>query len=519
MPGSSLDLNIHPQLDIFEDLTPLPTAIEEKKPNSDVKRKFVSPDPRQIYLGGLERHLNTAGQTEPLVVAQFLDQLDWSEFEDRYSPTGRPAFAPRNMIGLILYGILQGKTSLRELERLARLDIGCMWVSGGINPDHSSVGRFIIMHDESIIGSFFESLTGLVLTETQSDSELLAGDGTTVEAVASRYNHLQGEAVKARLEEAKARQVANPDSAEDQQTLAQAEQVNEVYETRKAAREEKGEPTDRLSVSPTEPEAVVQRQKQKNSALSYTPSVLANLNRIVTAMAIDPTNEVGVVANMLELSKRVTGSYPNEVVFDGGYFCHEIIQTTLAREISLICSEGRGKGGLKAGKLYPKGRFRYIPLEDVYLCPAGERLTRTNRGSGLPYYTTAACGACLVRDKCTKAKRGRRIKRELGDEEKEYLREILQHPQAKAILRKRQSMVEPVFSVLRLKQGLNRFRRKGLKGVRREFALHILAYNLSRYLAIGLYCAFFSSLLALYRRFKDFEVLSGQMSANCLVRQ
>jgi len=49
--------------------------------------------------------------------------------------------------------------------------------------------------------------------------------------------------------------------------------------------------------------------------------------------------------------------------------------------------------------------------------------------------------------------------------------------------RQRQAMVEPVFSVLRLKQRLNRFRHRGLRGTRREFALHVMAYNLGWALA------------------------------------
>ena len=49
---------------------------------------------------------------------------------------------------------------------------------------------------------------------------------------------------------------------------------------------------------------------------------------------------------------------------------------------------------------------------------------------------------------------------------------------------KRAGMVEPVFSHLRYRQGLNRFRRKGLKAVKVEFALHIIAYNLHRMLAL-----------------------------------
>jgi hypothetical protein len=48
----------------------------------------------------------------------------------------------------------------------------------------------------------------------------------------------------------------------------------------------------------------------------------------------------------------------------------------------------------------------------------------------------------------------------------------------------RKVIVEPVFSGLRRQQGLDRFRRRGLQGVTREFALHVMAYNLSRAVAL-----------------------------------
>jgi hypothetical protein len=60
----------------------------------------------------------------------------------------------------------------------------------------------------------------------------------------------------------------------------------------------------------------------------------------------------------------------------------------------------------------------------------------------------------------------------------------MEHPQARAVFGKRKAMVEPVFSHLRGQQGLNRFRRKGLQRVKSEFALHIMAYNLSRAVAL-----------------------------------
>jgi hypothetical protein len=54
------------------------------------------------------------------------------------------------MMGLILCGVMQGVHSLREMERLGRLDLGCMWVTGGIAPDHADIGRFIELHKDRV---------------------------------------------------------------------------------------------------------------------------------------------------------------------------------------------------------------------------------------------------------------------------------------------------------------------------------------------------------------------------------
>ncbi|MEJ2621221.1 MAG: transposase [Candidatus Thiodiazotropha sp.] len=57
-------------------------------------------------------------------------------------------------------------------------------------------------------------------------------------------------------------------------------------------------------------------------------------------------------------------------------------------------------------------------------------------------------------------------------------------PENRQIYGKRQGMVEPVFSQLKCCHGLRRFRRKGLKAVRCEFALHAMAFNLRRAVAL-----------------------------------
>ena len=71
----------------------------------------------------------------------------------------------------------------------------------------------------------------------------------------------------------------------------------------------------------------------------------------------------------------------------------------------------------------------------------------------------------------------------LLDEVREAMREVMGQPGARAEYLKRQGMLEPVFASLRQKQGLGRFRRRGLAGARLEFSLHVLAHNLGRAVA------------------------------------
>ncbi len=455
-------------------------------------RRFVTGNPQTIFLGAtpLEQHLTQAGQLAPFKVAELLDLQDWSVFIARYAATGRAPYAPRLMLALILYGVMQGIHSLRELERMARLDLGCMWVAGGIAPDHANIGRFIVLHEESLTEEFFESFTMSILKATGSQSTRLAGDGTVIEAACSHYKLLKEEAIKARVEAAKKALAESPDDTAAKRELDASKDCLEIFEERKKARQRSGRAIDTLCVSGTEPEAMVQPQKRgRGRAASYKPSVLANENRIITAMAVDPSSENKVIGELLDQSERVVGSHAEELMLDAGYFDDGVIAETLARDISLLCPEGKTPGVAKQSNDFHKDRFQYEECTNTYRCPAGQTLIFIRQSApdakSRPFhlYGTAACENCASRPQCTKKKR-REIQRHPEDLAREALREVMQQRQVRGIFCQRKAMVEPVFSHLRGKQGLNRFRRSGLKAVKREFALHVLAHNLSRAVAL-----------------------------------
>jgi transposase len=239
--------------------------------------QFNDPDPRCILLNGvcLDEHLQRSGEKSALKVRRLLQGQCWLAFEATYAPGGRPPYAPRAMVGLILYGILRGITSLRDLERFARVDLACMWVSGGILPDHSIIGRFIQRHADYLTEEFFVSLTRQVLRVTGSDTRTVSGDGTVVEAAASRYRVVKEEALRQAVERA---QQAAASAPQDEQRVRRLEQLHEaqgVLQTRKAAKQAKGKNADGMQICPGEPEAMIQPLKDKKSfAPSYKPSRL-----------------------------------------------------------------------------------------------------------------------------------------------------------------------------------------------------------------------------------------------------
>jgi transposase len=139
----------------------------------------------------------------------------------------------------------------------------------------------------------------------------------------------------------------------------------------------------------------------------------------------------------------------------------------------------------KAEGRFGKQDFRYLAEEDVYVCPAGERLayyyTTEDKGLVLHRYRTNACQNCAIKHSCTTDKE-RRISRW----EHEHILEVVQrrldeHPEK---MRQRRETVEHPFGTIKARMGATHLLMKTLPKVATEMALHVLAYNLTRVMNI-----------------------------------
>jgi transposase len=148
-------------------------------------------------------------------VMDVVEQLDLSELYADYRADGwgRAAHDPSMMLALLLYAYCSGERSSRRVERRCLDDVAYRVITANSTPDHATIARFRVRHQEVLAGLFVQSLrlcraAGLVRLG------VVALDGTKIAAQASmnatrRRADLEAE-VAGMLAEAEA-----ADSAED----------------------------------------------------------------------------------------------------------------------------------------------------------------------------------------------------------------------------------------------------------------------------------------------------------------
>src|SRR5207253_8995402 len=99
--------------------------------------------------------------------------------------TGRPAYAPGDLLRLYLYGYLNRVRSSRMLERETKVNLEVMWLLGKLSPDFKTVADFRRDNLAAIKGVCRE-FTLLCRKLKLFGGELVAVDGSKFKAVNNR---------------------------------------------------------------------------------------------------------------------------------------------------------------------------------------------------------------------------------------------------------------------------------------------------------------------------------------------
>jgi hypothetical protein len=147
----------------------------------------------------------------------------------------------------------------------------------------------------------------------------------------------------------------------------------------------------------------------------------------------------------------------------------------------------------KRKKIFSKENLHYNQQEDYYVCPIGQRMSKTHQSQRitetgykqhLSHYQAQNCEGCPLRGQCHKANGNRSIERNDNlERHKQRARELLLSEKGIQKRKQRSVDVEPVFAQLKHNNNFRRFSLRGLQKVELEFGLMALGHNLRKKIA------------------------------------
>jgi len=432
------------------------------------------------------------------VIDAFVDALDLAKmsFEGvEPAATGRPSYHPSVLLKLYIYGYLNRVQSSRRLEREAGRNVEVMWLLGRLAPDHKTIADFRKDNGlalRKVCAQFVELCREMGLLATASGSKFKAVNNRD-----KNFTKAKVQRRRAQLEESVSRYLSQLDTADRQEpTEALATKVTRLKEKLTKLKEEMSKlavyekqmlasPDQQISL--TDPDSRSMATSGRGSGVvGYNVQVAVDTEHhlIVAHQVTNSGSDRAQLANMAKHAKAVLKAETLDAVADRGYFnspeilaCHEAgITVTLPKPLT---------SGAKSEGRFGKQDFAFLPEEDAYRCPAGEKLpyryTNEEDGKMLRRYWTTASQNCALKSQCTTGPE-RRITRW----EHEHLLEAVQrrldaNPEA---MHQRRETVEHPFGTMKARMGATHFLTKTLPKVAAEMALSVLAYNLTRVMNI-----------------------------------
>jgi transposase len=403
-------------------------------------------------------------------VLDAVEEMDLSAFYVAYREDGwgRAAFEPQMMVALLLYSYAVGERSSRGIERRCREDVAFRVITANQVPDHATIARFRARHERALADTFVQVLAlcaraGLVSVGVVAlDGSLLAGNASpqatrSYASIREEVERMLAEAARADAEEDERlgdgrgdelpSELADPRSRRERlrrckQQLEQ-EQADEqaAYEENLAWRAgweadhgrklggRKPTPPDPAAlatqkINTTDPDTRLMKRAGGRSVQGYNAQVVASPGQVILAAQVTQSHNDSdqlepMVVQASDTLREAGIQEPIGIVLaDGGYWNSPAIANVREQGIDVL-----------------------IPIRD-------HRRTRP-----------------------------RKLAPRQGNEA-QRIEALLSKPEGKALYRRRQQIVEPVFAHTKFIRRTDRFLRRGVSACQAEWQLIAATHNL-----------------------------------------
>src|SRR6266513_290642 len=443
-------------------------------------------------------------ENEVRIIDLFVESINLTDFHFviKTSKEGRPAYHPKDLLKLFVYGYLNHIRSSRQLEKECKRNIELLWLMKEFAPDHNTITNFK-RNNEKAIRKVLRYTISIAKEFNLIGGKLVAGDSTKLRAQNSKKNNFN----EAKIE----RHLAYIDAKLDEynNALAQADDDNPQDTVHKQIREqeikkheerkinyknlsEKLEQSGEAQISTSDPASRQMMTRNNISEVAYNiQTVVDAKHNIPIDYKVTNNNDSRALSGMLRRTKTILGTNHFTALYDKGYHTGIEIKKAVELDINIMVAIPATSSNAP-DENYNMDRFTYDEHNDTYICPQQQILTTNGNWYQknkdrfhyvVKHYKTNACPHCPARQLCTKNLKGRVIER---SEYAEYIEINKQNIEANPeVYKKRQSIAEHPYGTIKRQWGFYYIiTKKGIKHASADAGFMFVAYNLRRLMNI-----------------------------------
>ncbi len=414
---------------------------------------------------------------------------------------GQPAFHPKLLLKIYIYGYLNKIRSSRKLEQEIGRNIEMMWLTQGLTPSYKTIANFR-KNNPKALQTIFKEFSILIKDLKLITGDLVAVDGAFLRANASKNTLIMKKTVKkdiAKIEEDIKNYMTILDTLdkedknhtklkiskeEIEKLKKKQEQLTKDLELLNTLKKEQYNKTDRDATSMSKP---------SHNLMAYNSQIAVDHKyKFIVATDISTNgHDLDQLHNMAIRSKEIVNNPDMIVTADKGYYSTKEIKKCIEDDIETIipprCTSANKK--IKCAR-FSKNQFTYNQKEDCYICPNNQELHKIEKqyernGRMLDVYRISStfCKVCPLKQNCLSAVTPNKQMYQWEHENIiDNYNKKMATPKSKNIVRKRGSIVEHPFGTIKRTLGWDHFLVRTKKKVLGENALIMFTYNFKRLL-------------------------------------
>lgn len=398
---------------------------------------------------------------------------------------GRPAYNPQDLIGLYLYGYMNHVMSSRMLESQTYINLEIMWLLNNAHPDHSTIAAFRSKNAEALTNTFHDFVT-ICNNLNLIGGKIVAVDGTKIHANNNKKNNYSKKSLTAKIEHIDEqisiyfRELDKNDKTTDD--------INKLSQ-RKAKYEdllEKLESSEDTQISTTDPDSRLMDNKKGGLDVAYNIQATVDEKNalIIDQYVINSPTDQNELSKATARAQKVLSNKDLTILADKGYYNGEDLEKCFSLGATPIVSCQKSP---KRKGMYSLDDFTYDEGNDIFICPAGEKLEQISgkESKRTVYSNKSACRECPNKAKCFKQGGKHKYRRVCKSE---YFKTMVKADKLfeanVKLYHRRQELSEHVFGSLKRQLGFPQLNVRTQRKVAGEISLLCLAYNLKRVINI-----------------------------------